>query len=236
VYAQTHHTETLPKKRATNDNLTPNPNPTRTLTKSATGLSRACAGFLGAVKGWPAVAAFLGGFGVGRRERDTCYNMSNQLPSGHDATISSGDWSGVGTGTDGSSWDFETCTFLVEAIGTNGVTDMFFPRAWSMEWLTAHCKRRFNVTPQPRALPDLWGFDEEMLPRVTSRIIFTNGLNDGWSVGGFMRNLSESLLVFNMPNGAHHSDLSHNWPSDADTQDVRDTREAIAAQLEEWIA
>lgn len=92
------------------------------------------------------------------------------------------------------------------------------------------------MTPQPRALPDVWGFDEEVLPRVTSRIIFTNGLNDGWSVGGFMRNLSESLLVFNMPNGAHHSDLSHNWPSDADTQDVRDTREAIAKQLEEWIA
>ena len=81
----------------------------------ATGLARACAGFLGADKGWPAVAAFLGGFGASRSGGGgACYNMSNQMPSGHDATISSGDWSGVGTGTDGSSWDFETCTYLVE--------------------------------------------------------------------------------------------------------------------------
>jgi hypothetical protein len=186
------------------------------------------------------VAAFLGGYGLGRSTRAAgaggCYNMSSQLPSGHNASISSGDWSGVGTGNDGSSWDYETCTFLVEAIGTNGETDMFLPRAWSMEWLTAHCRARFGVTPQPRALLDLWGFDEATLPRVASRIIFTNGLNDGWSVGGFMRNLSADLLVFNLPNGAHHSDLSHNWPSDADTQDVRDARQAIEAQLAEWVA
>ena len=71
---------------------------------------------------------------------------------------------------------------------------------------------------------------------MASRIIFTNGLNDGWSVGGVLRNLSETLLAFNMPNGAHHSDLSHNWPSDADTQDVRDARAAIEAQLAEWVA
>jgi pimeloyl-ACP methyl ester carboxylesterase len=140
----------------------------------STGLARACAGFVDAAAGWPAVAAFLGGYGVGRREQGGCYNMSGQMPSGHDATISSGDWSGVGTGTDGSSWDYETCTYLVEAIGTNGVTDMFYPRAWSLGWLTEHCKVRFNVAPQPRTLPDLWGFDEDTLPRVTSRIIFTN--------------------------------------------------------------
>ena len=57
------------------------------------------------------------------------------------------------------SWDFETCTFLVEQIGTNGVSDMFTPRNWTIDWLNAHCAARFGVTPQPRALADLWGFD-----------------------------------------------------------------------------
>ena len=224
-----------------------------------TGLARACAGFVsaaaggGGVGGWSTVAAFLNGYGLGATASSSssnnnnnnnnnantgaCYNMSAQMPSGHDATISSGDWSGVGTGNDGSSWDFETCTFLVEQIGTNGVTDMFFPRAWTPEWLAAHCKARFNVAPQPRALADLWGFDADTLPRVASRIVFTNGLNDGWSVAGFPGSLSPDLVVINMPNGAHHSDLSHNWPSDlVDTPDVTAAREAIAAQLQAWIA
>ena len=33
-----------------------------------------------------------------------CWNMSAQLPSGKRATITSGDWSGVGTGGSGESW------------------------------------------------------------------------------------------------------------------------------------
>lgn len=141
----------------------------------------------------------------------------------------------MGTGQDGSSWDFETCTYLVEAIGMNNVTDMFLPRVWSLEWLTAHCQLRFGVTPQPRALPELWGFDEESLPNITSRIVFTNGLQDGWSAGGIQKNLSDTLLVYNAPNGAHHSDLSHQWPSDLDAPDITLVRQLVSAKLIEWL-
>ena len=71
-------------------------------------------------------------------------------------------------GRDGASWDFQTCSYLVEAIGSNGyfliyinfkiyflpirkflgITDMFLPREWSLQWLNNHCERRFKVTPQ----------------------------------------------------------------------------------------
>jgi pimeloyl-ACP methyl ester carboxylesterase len=165
-----------------------------------------------------------------------CFNLSAQMPSGPNASISAGDWSGVGAGDDGSSWDFMTCLYLVEPIGTNNVTDMFLPRAWSYAWLDAHCKNRFNITPQPRALPGLWGTDQDALPRVTSHIVFTNGLNDGWSVGGVTRNLSDTLLSFNMPNGAHHSDLNYIFPNANDTADVTLTRELVAQTFERWLA
>jgi hypothetical protein len=217
----------------------------------ATSLSRACAGMqaAGAADAWGALAAFFSGYALtslrgGRAPppasvpapAGSCYNLTAQLPAGPNATISSGDWSGVGTGQDGASWDFETCTLLVEAIGTNNITDMFLPRAWSLEWLNAHCAARFGVVPQPRTLADLWGFDADRLPHITSRIIFTNGLNDGWSEGGITYNLSDTLLAYNMPNGAHHSDLSHMWPSAADTEDVTLTRELVAQRLEAWLA
>ena len=219
---------------------------------SSTGLARACQGIVaGVAQPWPALAGFLGGFAspalagflgaaaVAQPGRPSaCYNLSSQLPSGVNATISSGDWSGVGTGDDGSAWDLETCSLLVEAIGANGVSDMFLAREWTIEWLNAHCAARFGpeVQPRPRYLADVWGFDADRLPHVSSRIIFTNGLNDGWSAGGILTNLSATLLAFNAPDGAHHSDLSHLWPSDADTPDVVSMRASVHDTLARWVA
>lgn len=202
-----------------------------------TALRAACLAIEAAPTPWAAMAGFLATYSAeGAATPGACYNLSSQLPSGANATISSGDWSGVGTGNDGSAWDWETCTFLVESIGFNNVTDMFPPRAWSMAWLNQHCGVRFGVQPQPRALADAWGFDAATLPRVASRIVFTNGLNDGWSAGGIVTNLSSTLLAFNAPNGAHHSDLSHSWPSDADTPDVVAVRAAAADVIAGWLA
>jgi hypothetical protein len=166
----------------------------------------------------------------------TCWSMNLQLPSGHDATISSGDWSGVGVGADGESWDFQTCTLLVEAIGFSSTrnSSMFPPRDWSLDWLTQHCRRRFGVTPMPYEVVRRWKFDDLAANNVT-RILFTNGENDGWSVGGFPQNLSSSLLVLNFPNGAHHSDLSGQGPTDADSEDIKEGFRSIEMFLGSWL-
>ena len=176
-----------------------------------TRLKAACDNFVAAASGggtnpYTTLSSFLTGYSSSTAG---CYNLSSQLPAGPNATITSGDWSGVGTGNDGESWDLLTCQYLVETIGTNSVTDMFLAREWTLDWLTLHCQNRFGLTPSPRTLPDTWGFDADTLPRVTSRIIFTNGLTDGWSAGGITTNLSDTLLAFNMIKGAHHSDLNH---------------------------
>jgi hypothetical protein len=105
---------------------------------------------------------------------ETCWNMTLQLPSGPNATISSGDWSGVGTGPNGESWDFQTCTLLVEAIGFSKES-MFVPRNWSLGWLQEHCMSRFGVKPLPHELVDRWQFNHLVENNVT-RILFTNGL------------------------------------------------------------
>ena len=216
---------------------------------ATTGLALACAAVEASAPSdpWAALSGFLQSYSATRSLRGGavggvgapaggCYNLSLQLPSGPNATISSGDWSGVGSGDNGASWDFETCTFLVEAIGANNVTDMFIPRAWSLEWLNAHCAARFGARPRPTSLADTWGFSADRLPLVASRIIFTNGLMDGWHAGGILANLSDTILSYNMPNGAHHSDLSHEWPSDADTPDVTLTRQLVGDQIAAWLA
>jgi hypothetical protein len=167
------------------------------------------------------------------REGEHCWAMTGQLPAGPNATITSGDWSGVGTGTDGDSWDFQTCTLLVEAIGFSN-SSMFPPREWSRDWLTDHCQMRYRVTPDPYALVYRWKFDDLAKANVT-RILFTNGLNDGWSVGGIQSNLSNSLLALNFPNGAHHSDLSGRGPSEDDTADIKQGFKSVIQILGSWL-
>ena len=69
-----------------------------------------------------------------------------------------------------------------------------------------------------------------------SRILFTNGLNDGWSVSGIRENLSDDILALNFVGGAHHSDLSIVGPSSQDTDDVKEGFEEIRRILKRWIA
>eukprot|EP00980_Cylindrotheca_fusiformis_P007659 scaffold1605_cov141-Cylindrotheca_fusiformis.AAC.22 len=167
------------------------------------------------------------------RENATCWDMSGQLPTGENATISSGDWSGVGTGSDGESWDFQTCTREVEAIGFSE-SSMFPKREWSMDWLKKHCYSRFGVTPDPYGMVRCWKFDQLVETNVT-KIVFTNGLKDGWSVGGFAKSLSDDLPVLNFPNGAHHSDLSGRGPSNDDSDDIKKGFQTITSILGTWL-
>lgn len=169
-----------------------------------------------------------------RSNRDSsCFDMIRQLPSGPNATISAGDWSGVGTGGSGESWDFQTCTLLVERIAFPN-NSMFPPRPWTLDWMTEHCQARFGVTPNPTELVERWHFDQLMEQGVT-RILFTNGLNDGWSVAGIPANLSKSLLAINFPNGAHHSDLSYGGPKEDMTEDIASGRLHIQAIFGKWL-
>jgi hypothetical protein len=166
----------------------------------------------------------------------TCFDMRQQLPSGTNATISGGDWSGVGTGTSGESWDFQTCTLCVEAIGFNSTTSMFPDREWSLAWLTKHCQSRFGVIPQPWTLRKRWHINDLTQTNAT-RILFTNGMRDGWSVSGITENISDAsqLLALNFPNGAHHSDLSGRGPSDDDTEDIQHGFVQIENILASWM-
>ena len=170
---------------------------------------------------------------LGRPASAGCFSMTSQLPTGPNATITGGDWSGDGMGADAESWDFQTCTLLVEKIGFSEES-MFPARNWTLDWMTEHCQSRFGVTPRPTELVESWKFND-LVGMNASRILFTNGLNDGWSVGAVKQNLSDSLLALNFENGAHHSDLNPFGPMDADTDDIRQGYIDIQSILSKWL-
>ena len=165
-----------------------------------------------------------------RQGFEGCFDLTTELPPGPNGTISASDWSGVGGGYAGLIWDFQSCTLIPQC----GMSDesMFPPRPWTLEWLTQHCQDRFGYTPVQDALKKEFRFDD--LSNVT-RMLFTNGINDGWSIASITDNVSESVLAVNMVNGAHHSDLSHTGPSDSDTDDVKAAHVVIGNLVEQWL-
>lgn len=159
-----------------------------------------------------------------------CFDLNSEVPPGQNGTISAADWSGVGGDASAWMWDFQSCTLIPENSISNRT--MFPPRKWTLGWLTDHCQSRFGYTPHPDALKNEFGFDNLT---AFSRLLFTNGLRDGWSVASVTADVSDSIKAINMFNGAHHSDLTHEGPSDNDTLDVKDAHKRIFQLVGEWL-
>ena len=176
-----------------------------------------------------------------------CIDLSLYLPAGINATIHCSDMTGCGSGINGESWDYQACTEVIQPIGTNNITDMF-PAifSWNMTWMDEHCMSRFNnitnnknikASTRQHWLEKNFGLNPKYfytkMKYITSNIIFSNGLLDGWSAGGNKLNLSDTLIAINIPNGAHHSDM---LPSNVnDTNDIINARNTEKYYLTKWI-
>ena len=65
-----------------------------------------------------------------------------------------------------------------------------------------------------------------------------NGMQDMWSGGSYLEDLSDSILSINMINAAHHCNLTHTsleYNEEYDTDDVKEAKEQIAEILGTWI-
>ena len=166
-----------------------------------------------------------------RKGFEKCFDLVSELPLGPAATISASDWSGVGGGHLGMIWDYQTCTLIPEC--SLSPESMFPPRKWTLEWLTDHCQRRFDYTPHLQDMVKEFGFDDFTQD---SYIIFTNGYNDGWYALSVTENVTDTVLAFNFPNGAHHSDLTHFVTPDENTPDIVEGHKQVTALIKTWLA
>ncbi|KAL3928964.1 MAG: hypothetical protein SGBAC_012414 [Bacillariaceae sp.] len=168
----------------------------------------------------------------GLEKKPECFDLSLELPDGPNATIRSADSSGSGDGFIGFIWEFQCCTDLIVR-ASYSPESMFIPRPYSAEWLEGHCQARFEgSTMKPYGMVNEWGYDDLSQ---SSRILFTNGLRDGWSTSSILETDNPNLAVINLPNGAHHSDLTMHWPNDNDTDDVVEGHEQAIVILRGWL-
>ena len=89
-------------------------------------------------------------------------------------------------------------------------------------------------------LANEWGFADLGKTDLT-RVLFTNGLNDGWAVGSVV-DLGDvegadkrELIVMNFENGAHHSDLGHSEGGEGDTEDIQKGHADIVKLMKRWL-
>ena len=138
------------------------------------------------------------------------------------------------------AWFYLACTEIIHPIAANNVTDMFPPQSWSIAGLTSECNELFDVTPRPAWMPTLMGMSggAKGLHKVTSHVIFTNGLLDPWSSQSVLSNASSTLIAINIPDGSHHSDLgagSNPYPMKSDSSALKAARAQQLSLIRKWL-
>jgi hypothetical protein len=137
---------------------------------------------------------------------------------------------------DGWMWDFQTCSKVIFLAATSDAS-MFPPVPASYKALGRLCRLEGlgpPVHPRPFYMIEEWDYMNK-LNTTAEYILFTNGMQDMWSAGSVLWNVSDTVLALNFEHGAHHSDLSHGGPNDQDTSDILEGYSQILNILETWL-
>lgn len=138
---------------------------------------------------------------------------------------------------DADLWD-ALCCYLVPMIGKSNAT-MWPADTYQLEKNIEDCHTNFGIQADPKYLEHEFGWKNGDLTGVT-RLVLTNGYNDGWfplsyteePIGDDLDDVG-GVVILNMENGAHHSDLTHQLQ--ADTPDVERVHSEIAQLISKWL-
>jgi hypothetical protein len=144
--------------------------------------------------------------------RALCLNATSTTPnSTHDYLVALANASNVFLGYDGPCTnlsymadddlgkDILWCNELIVPFGQTGVTDMFHPRAWNETEHTAKCIAKYGLTPQYDWMADHFGGrnpSRDFNP--FTNIVQSNGNIDAWTVGSYLKNVSDSFITINI--------------------------------------
>lgn len=134
--------------------------------------------------------------------------------------------------SDAMSWEFQTCTNVIFLAGLSN-TSFLPPHPSTYKELTERCQDDFGVKPRPTEMVETWDYVNKL--NTSSHILFVNGVQDMWASGSIMTNISDTVIAINIENGAHHSDLTHEGPTDQDTEDVKEAFVEIENILTTWL-
>ncbi|KAF5742068.1 lysosomal Pro-X carboxypeptidase isoform X1 [Tripterygium wilfordii] len=131
-------------------------------------------------------------------------------------------------------WDWQACTEMMMPMSCSN--DSMFP-SYDFDYKEAKkdCKKSFGVTPRPHWITTEFGGKriDQVLKRFGSNIIFFNGMQDPWSRGSVLKNISRSIVAIVAEKGAHHVDLRAATKDDPDW--LVDVRKQEVEIIKSWI-
>ncbi|CAN4113183.1 unnamed protein product [Withania somnifera] len=134
-------------------------------------------------------------------------------------------------------WDWQACTEMVMPL-TCSNESMFPPFTFSYKEFTQDCKKKYGVKPRPHWITTEFGGYriKQVLKRFGSNMIFSNGMQDPWSRGGVLRNISASIVALVTRKGAHHVDFRSETKDDPEWLIMQRKQEVTIIQkwLEEY--
>lgn len=136
-------------------------------------------------------------------------------------------------GLDG--WGYQACTEMVMPMSCSNQS-MFPPYENDYEAFEEQCMSKYGVKPRPHWITTEFGGKriETVLKRFGSNIIFSNGLQDPWSRGGVLKNISSSIIALVTKKGAHHADLRA--ATKGDPEWLKEQRRQEVVIIEKWIS
>ncbi|XP_010031434.2 lysosomal Pro-X carboxypeptidase [Eucalyptus grandis] len=132
-------------------------------------------------------------------------------------------------------WSWQTCTEMVIPMGITRNT-MFPPKPFNLNSFSNACKSVFGVPPRPHWVTTYFGGHDIklILHRFASNIIFSNGLQDPYSSGGVLKNISSTVVAIYTAKGSHTLDILGADKSDPDW--LVEQRKTEVKIMKKWLA
>ncbi|GFY93563.1 alpha/beta-Hydrolases superfamily protein [Actinidia rufa] len=129
------------------------------------------------------------------------------------------------------------CTEMVMPM-TCSDDSMFPPSSFDYKNFAENCRKKYGVMPRPHWITTEYGGSriEQVLKRSGSNIIFSNGMQDPWSRGSVLKNISATIIALVTKKGAHHVDFRSATKEDPDwlVQQRRQEEEIIQSWIDEY--
>ncbi|PSS21024.1 Lysosomal Pro-X carboxypeptidase [Actinidia chinensis var. chinensis] len=136
-----------------------------------------------------------------------------------------------------SGWGWQACTEMVMPM-TCSDDSMFPPSSFDYKDFAENCRKKYGVMPRPHWITTEYGGSriEQVLKRSGSNIIFSNGMQDPWSRGSVLKNISATIIALVTKQGAHHVDFRSATKEDPDwlVQQRRQEEEIIQSWVDEY--
>ncbi|KAF8400545.1 hypothetical protein HHK36_013844 [Tetracentron sinense] len=128
----------------------------------------------------------------------------------------------------------QACTEMVMPM-TCSNESMFPPSTFDYKDFSEQCMKKYGVMPRPHWITTEFGGYrfKQVIKRFGSNIIFSNGMQDPWSRGGVLKNISASIIALVTEKGAHHVDFRSATKDDPDW--LVEQRKQEVEIIQRWI-